>query len=182
MGMLKLFACLMPLHNTGYPKLTKPELLEIIFTQDLSCSQANHMIRRLVDHLDRDDITFDHIHGGYNTSSISLTHYYQDVISFRSFDTRRKIESEEEIGNFLGRCISSNCFLLLWVLDLENVFKPKLPEALGKLTQLRYLGLRSTFLEKLPSSISKLRNLQTLDIKHTNIKTLPISICKFKQL
>ncbi|KAL6342567.1 hypothetical protein AAG906_012424 [Vitis piasezkii] len=143
---------------------------------------GNHMIRRLVDHLDRDDITFDHIHGGYNTSSTSLTHYYQDVLSFRSFDTRRKIESEEEIGNFLGRCISSNCFLFLWVLDLENVFKPKLPEALGELTRLRYLGLRSTFLEKLPSSISKLRNLQTLDIKHTNISILPNSIWKLQQL
>ncbi|KAL6342541.1 hypothetical protein AAG906_012391 [Vitis piasezkii] len=112
---------------------------------------GNDMIRRLVDHLDRDDITFDHIHG-------------------------------EEIGDFLRRCISSSCFLSLWVLDLENVYKPKLPEALGELTQLRYLGLRSTFLEKLPSSISKLRNLQTLDIKHTNIKTLPISICKLQQL
>ncbi|RVW73477.1 Disease resistance protein RPM1 [Vitis vinifera] len=143
---------------------------------------GNHMIRRLVDHLDRDDITFDHIHGGYNTSSTSLTHYYQDVLSFRSFDTRRKIESEEEIGNFLGRCISSNCFLFLWVLDLENVFKPKLPEALGELTRLRYLGLRSTFLEKLPSSISKLRNLQTLDIKHTNISILPNSVWKLQQL
>ena len=140
------------------------------------------MIRRLVDHLDRDDITFDHIHGGYDTSSTSLTHYCQDVISFRSFDTRRKIESEEEIGNFLGRCISSNCFLFLWVLDLENVFKPKLPEALGELTRLRYLGLRSTFLEKLPSSISKLRNLQTLDIKHTNISILPNSVWKLQQL
>ncbi|RVW91944.1 Disease resistance protein RPM1 [Vitis vinifera] len=112
---------------------------------------GNDMIRRLVDHLDRNDITFDHIHG-------------------------------EEIGDFLRRCISSSCFLSLWVLDLENVYKPKLPEALGELTQLRYLGLRSTFLEKLPSSISKLRNLQTLDIKHTNIKTLPISICKLQQL
>ncbi|XP_059593146.1 toMV resistance protein Tm-2(2)-like isoform X2 [Vitis vinifera] len=143
---------------------------------------GNDMIRRLVDHLDRDDITFDHIHGGDHTSSTSLTCYYQDVLSFRSFDTRKKIEQEEEIGDFLRRCISSSCFLSLWVLDLENVYKPKLPEALGELTQLRYLGLRSTFLEKLPSSISKLRNLQTLDIKHTNIKTLPISICKLQQL
>ncbi|KAJ9701561.1 hypothetical protein PVL29_006784 [Vitis rotundifolia] len=119
---------------------------------------GNHMICRVVNHLDMDDITFDHIHGGHDTSSTSLTHYYQDVLSFR------------------------NCFLFVWVLDLENVFKPKLPEALGELTRLRYLGLRSTFLEKLPSSISKLRNLQTLDIKHTNISILPNSIWKLQQL
>ncbi|KAJ9701563.1 hypothetical protein PVL29_006786 [Vitis rotundifolia] len=172
----------------GMVQVTKKKLngnVETIRLPDALTSElypGNDMIRRLVDHLDRDDITFDHIHGGYHTSSTSLTRYYQDVLSFRSFDTGRKIEPEEEIGNFLGRCISSNCFLLLWVLDLENLFKPKLPEALGKLTQLRYLGLRSTFFEKLPSSISKLRNLQTLDIKHTNIKTLLISICKFQQL
>ena len=68
------------------------------------------------------------------------------------------------------------------MLDLENVFRPELPEALGKLTKLRYLGMRSTFLEKLPSSISKLQNLQTLDIKHTNINTLLASIWELQYL
>ena len=143
---------------------------------------GNDMIRRLVDHLDKDDITFDHIHGGHNTSSTSLTRHYRDVLSFRSFDNQETLEPVQYIGNFIGRCISSSCFLLLQVLDLENVFRPKLPEALGKLTQLRYLGMRSTFLEKLPSSISKLQNLQTLDIKHTNINTLPDSIWELQQL
>ena len=143
---------------------------------------GNDMIRHLVDHLDRKDISFVHIHGGCDTSSASLTHYYQDVLSFRSFDTRRESKPGEEVGNFLRRCISSSCFLLLRVLDLENVFRPNLPEALGELTQLRYLGLRSTFLEMLPSSISKLQNLQTLDLKHTNFSTLPNSIWKLQQL
>ena len=68
------------------------------------------------------------------------------------------------------------------MLDLENVFRPKLPEAIGKLTQLKYLGLRSTFLETVPSSISKLLNLQTLDMKHTSINALPNSIQKLQQL
>ncbi|KAJ9701553.1 hypothetical protein PVL29_006776 [Vitis rotundifolia] len=143
---------------------------------------GNDMIRHLVDHLDRKDISFEHIHGGYNTSSTSLTHYYQNILSFQSFDTRRESKPGEEVGNFLRRCISSSCFLLLRVLDLENVFRPNLPEALGELTRLRYLGLRSTFLEMLPSSISKLQNLQTLDLKHTNISTLPNSIWKLQQL
>ncbi|RVW91996.1 Disease resistance protein RPM1 [Vitis vinifera] len=143
---------------------------------------GNDMIRRLVDHLDQKDISFEHIHGGYNTSSTSLTHYYQNVLSFQSFDTRRESKPGEEVGNFLRRCISSSCFLLLRVLDLENVFRPNLLEALGELTRLRYLGLRSTFLEMLPSSISKLQKLQTLDLKHTNISTLPNSIWKLRQL
>ncbi|RVW91828.1 putative disease resistance protein [Vitis vinifera] len=111
--------------------------------------KGTNKIRRLVDHLDKEDISFDHIH---------------------------KANQEKKVGNFLRQSISSGCFLVLLVLDLENVFRPKLPEAIGKLTRLRYLGLRSTFLEILPSSLSKLQNVQTLDMKHTCINTLPNSI------
>ncbi|KAJ9701582.1 hypothetical protein PVL29_006805 [Vitis rotundifolia] len=139
-------------------------------------------IRRLVDHLDKEDISFDHIHGDYNTTSTSLTPYYEDVLSFLSFDTRKESKPGEEVGNFLCQSISSGGFLVLLVLDLENVYRPKLPKAIGKLTRLRYLGLRSTFLEILPSSIRKLENIQTLDMKHTRINTLPDSIWKLQQL
>eukprot|EP00261_Vitis_vinifera_P019972 XP_010650657.2 PREDICTED: probable disease resistance RPP8-like protein 2 [Vitis vinifera] len=146
-------------------------------------SLGTKKIRRLVDHLDKEDISFDHIHGNHNTtSSTSLTPYYEDVLSFLSFDTRKESKPGEEVGNFLRQSISSGCFLVLLVLDLENVFRPKLPEAMGKLTRLRYLGLRSTFLEILPSSISKLQNVQTLDMKHTCINTLPNSIWNLQQL
>ncbi|KAJ9701579.1 hypothetical protein PVL29_006802 [Vitis rotundifolia] len=147
---------------------------------DLSLGTSR--IRRLVDHLDKEDISFDHIHGDYNTTSTSLTPYYEDVLSFLSFDTRKESKPGEDVGNFLRRSISSGCFLVLLVLDLENVYRPKLPKAIGKLTRLRYLGLRSTFLEILPSSISKLQNVQTLDMKHTSINTLPDSIWKLQQL
>ncbi|KAL6343361.1 hypothetical protein AAG906_022944 [Vitis piasezkii] len=125
---------------------------------------------------------FDHIHGDYNRISTSLRPRYQDVISFISFDSQEGNKPGEDIGKFLHRCISSSYFLLLRVLDLEHVFRPKLPEALGKLTRLRYLGLRWTFLEMLPSSIRKLQNLQTLDLKHTYISTLPSSIWKMQHL
>ncbi|KAJ9701584.1 hypothetical protein PVL29_006807 [Vitis rotundifolia] len=145
-------------------------------------SLGTSRIRRLVDHLDKEDISFDHIHGDYNTTSTSLTPYYEDVLSFLSFDTRKESKPGEDVGNFLHQSISSGGFLVLLVLDLENVFRPKLPEAIGKLTRLRYLGLRSTFLEVLPSSISKLQNVQTLDMKHTSINTLPDSIWKLQQL
>ena len=125
---------------------------------------------------------FDHIHGDYGTTSTSLTPYYEDVLSFLSFDTRKESKPGEEVGKFLHHGISSGCFLMMLVLDLENVFRPKLPEAICKLTQLRYLGLRSTFLETVPSSISKLHDLQILDMKHTSINTLPNSIWKLQQL
>ena len=100
---------------------------------------------------------------------------------FLSFDTRKE-SKPREVGNFLHYGISSGCFVMLLVLDLENIFRPKIPEAIGKLTQLSYLGLRSTFLETVPSSISKLQNLQTLDMKYTSINTLHNSIWKLQQL
>ncbi|RVW19719.1 putative disease resistance RPP13-like protein 2 [Vitis vinifera] len=145
-------------------------------------SLVTSRIRHLVDHLDKEDVSFDHIHGDYNRTSTSFPPYYEDVLSFMSFDTRKESKPGEDVGNFLRQSISSGCFLVLLVLDLENVFRPKLPEAIGKLTRLRYFGLRSTFLEILPSSISKLQNVQTLDMKHTSINTLPDSIWKLQQL
>ncbi|XP_050233500.1 disease resistance RPP8-like protein 3 [Mercurialis annua] len=135
--------------------------------------------RYLIDHLDRNDGIFDHIHGSRTTSLHSC---YRETVAFLSFDTREESRAGEDIGNFLDRCISSNCFLFLWVLDLERVYKPKLPKAVDQLTQLRYLGLRWTYMEKLPMFISKLLNLQSFDIKHTSIKTLPASIWKMQKL
>ncbi|KAG8644365.1 hypothetical protein MANES_11G122832v8 [Manihot esculenta] len=130
------------------------------------------VIRRLADHLQQ-------IHGYSNASLYSR---YRDVVSFLSFDTQEESRPEEDIGNFLDRSISSNCFRFLWVLDLENVYKPKLPKAVGQLTCLRYFGLRSTYLEMLTVSINKLLNLQTLDLKRTCINTLPSSIWKMQKL
>ena len=99
-------------------------------------SLGTNKIRRLVDHLDRDDISFDHIHGDYSTNSTSLTPYYEDVLSFLSFETRKENRLGEEVGNFLHRCLSIGCFLVLLVLDLENVFRSKLPEAVGGLLEI----------------------------------------------
>jgi Leucine-rich repeat (LRR) protein len=73
-------------------------------------------------------------------------------------------------------------FKLLKVLDLEGVYKPKLPKNLGKMYHLRYLGLRRTILDTLPPSVGKLPYLETLDVKHTNLTSLPNSIWKMKHL
>lgn len=140
-------------------------------------------VTRLADHLDQQDSSFKHIHGdSSNLSDSELRAHYEHTSSFLSFDTREGSKPGEEIGNFLDRCVSSGCFLLLRVLDLERVFRPKLPQDIGKLILLSYLGLRWTFLETLPSNVSQLLGLQTLDVKHTYISKLPSSIWKMENL
>ncbi|XP_047976513.1 disease resistance protein RPM1-like [Salvia hispanica] len=79
----------------------------------------------------------------------------------------------KEMGKRLG---------LLRVLDLEGVFKPRLPDNLGDLFHLSYLGLRWTFLDKLPKSVGELPYLQTLDLKQTRIHKIPATIWKLKNL
>ncbi|CAI8603941.1 unnamed protein product [Vicia faba] len=115
-----------------------------------------------------------------SVTSTSLRTYYKDVLSFMSFDPQEGSKPGQQIGSFLKGCISSDCFLLLRVLDLERVYKPKLPKRIARLNRLRYLGLRCTYLESLPLSISNLLKLQTLDLKHTYIHTLPTSIWKME--
>nr|XP_023892390.1 probable disease resistance protein At1g58602 [Quercus suber] len=47
------------------------------------------------------------------------------------FDTREGNKPGEEIGNFLSLGIASGHLLQLQVLDLEHVFRPKLPDTIG---------------------------------------------------
>ncbi|CAK9175471.1 unnamed protein product [Ilex paraguariensis] len=150
-----------------------------------SASKSSHytsMVLQLADHLDKQDECFPHIHGNNTVSSSSLKKIYGELCSFVSFDSREGPVPGEEIGNFFLKCIAVGCFKKLQVVDLEGVFRPKLPDSIEKLTPLRYLGLRWTYLQTLPSSIGKLLNLRTLDLKRTYISTLPVSLWKMKQL
>ncbi|XP_021906725.1 LOW QUALITY PROTEIN: probable disease resistance RPP8-like protein 2 [Carica papaya] len=175
----KVKACRLP-HALRVHWLSKAKEANFLHTRtNVNPLQPVGIIRRLADHLDHSDPSFAHIHGTRHTTSL---HSYRDTISFLSFDTRQGSKPGEDIGNFLDRCISSMNFHYLHVLDLENVFKPKLPKAIGKLLLLRYLGLRWTCLEMLPSFINKLLSLQTLDLKHTCINMIPTSIWNMKQL
>ncbi|KAL1294983.1 hypothetical protein HN51_055822 [Arachis hypogaea] len=141
--------------------------------------KRQNITRRVADRLDERDACYSHIHGTIEDSSASLENY-KNVFSFLSFDAQEGSKPGQDIGNFLRRCIASGCFLLLRVLDLERVYKPKLPKSIGRLSKLRYLGLRWTYLESLPSSISSLLKLQTLDLKHTYINSLSRSIWKME--
>jgi adenylate kinase family enzyme/FtsZ-binding cell division protein ZapB len=108
--------------------------------------------------------------------------YGKHLRSYLSFNIQTKDMPAKEIGSFLNQVIDRRGFGLLRVLDLEGVYKPKLPENLGKLYHLRYLGLRWTFLDTLPRSVGKLPYLETLDVKHTYMSSLPKSIWKMKHL
>ncbi|KAK4707653.1 hypothetical protein R3W88_028578 [Solanum pinnatisectum] len=69
--------------------------------------------------------------------------------------------------------LSLNDFRLLCVLELQGLCHELLPDAIGDLSLLRYLGLRSGKIKKLPVSLKKLRRLQTSDIRNTFIRDLP---------
>ncbi|XP_004959635.1 disease resistance protein RPP13 isoform X2 [Setaria italica] len=57
----------------------------------------------------------------------------------------------------------------LRVIDLNGLKMQKLPDEIGSIIHLRYLGIRNSNLEELPSSMYKLDNLQTLDVRRTNV-------------
>ncbi|KAF3945827.1 hypothetical protein CMV_027838 [Castanea mollissima] len=83
--------------------------------------------RWIVDHynnIDPSNTSFNHIHGD-NSDNATLQASYRKALSFMSFDYREGSQPGDEIGNFLQRCISCRCFLLLRVLDLERVFRPQ---------------------------------------------------------
>ncbi|VVA23965.1 PREDICTED: disease, partial [Prunus dulcis] len=121
------------------------------------------------------------IHGLYtNWRNVLLKESFPRSVLF--FDDRAKIKPGEEVGEIISRGIAGGLFGKLQTLDLERVFRPKLPETIGKLKQLTYLGLRRTYLLTIPESIGDLVKLLTLDLKHTHVRTLPSSIWKLKKI
>ncbi|KAF8406858.1 hypothetical protein HHK36_005979 [Tetracentron sinense] len=102
-------------------------------------SPSKEMILRLVDHLDEKDACLIHLHGTDKNPSL---HRYKYISSFLSFDLREGSKPGEDIDYFLHRGISSRCFKLLRVLDLEDVFKRRLNRVLGKLIHLRFEPVR----------------------------------------
>ncbi|KAK4369769.1 hypothetical protein RND71_009244 [Anisodus tanguticus] len=78
--------------------------------------------------------------------------------------------------------LNLNDFKLLCVLELQGFCHELLPDAVGDLALLRYLGLRSGKIKKLPVSLKKLGRLQTLDIRDTFIRYLPDDLEGFGDL
>ncbi|KAK1575137.1 hypothetical protein Q3G72_002974 [Acer saccharum] len=95
----------------------------------------------------------------------------QNLRSYVAFNTQ--IPDNSDAGMFLKKIISSRGFGLLYVLDLEGVYKPMLTaDVMRKLVHLKYIGLRSTFIDSLPDCVPSLPCLETLDLKHTNISNV----------
>lgn len=71
----------------------------------------------------------------------------------------------------------------LRVINLEGLdVGSVLPDEIGNMVHLRYLGIRCRLLEKIPSSIGNLRNLQTMDVRGTQVRRLPRSFWKIRTL
>ncbi|KAL9460720.1 hypothetical protein AB3S75_003846 [Citrus x aurantiifolia] len=133
-------------------------------------SSSDLCVRRLAEHLD-------------NLSSITPDKkQFEYLHSYLFFVKRKGGKPAGELGNLLKMVIAIRGYRLLRVLDLEDVYKPVLPETIGKLQLLRYVGLRRTFIDSIPKSLGDLHSLETLDMKHTNITSLPKSIWKVKTL
>ncbi|KAL8094343.1 hypothetical protein AgCh_036029 [Apium graveolens] len=161
----------------------KTNFLKINLQGAASTSSSNNdTILRVADHLNNNCFIFSHIHENDSIGPSSFKHHYKQLITFLSFDSREGPAPGQDIGNFIYRGIKLNCLKLLRVLDLEGTFRPKLPDSVTKLSQLRYLGLRHSYTELLPEPIGNLSNLQTLDLKHTCLRSLPSSIWKLQQL
>ncbi|KAJ3674402.1 hypothetical protein LUZ60_005018 [Juncus effusus] len=93
--------------------------------------------------------------------------------TFLSFDSRL-------LSSFLSSILLKSRYLT--VLDLEGLPMETLPDTIGDLFNLHYLGLRSTEIKFLPKTIEKLRNLQTIDLFNSNIQKLPNGIGKLTKL
>ncbi|TYH21407.1 hypothetical protein ES288_A04G041700v1 [Gossypium darwinii] len=92
-----------------------------------------------------------------------------------------KRDTADGIRDLLNEMVKDR-FGKLVVLDLEDVTKPALSEAIGSLPCLKYLGLRRTHLDSVPKSVAELPRLQSLDVKHTNVINLPTTIWEAKKL
>lgn len=73
-------------------------------------------------------------------------------------------------------------FELLWILDLEDFGLKVLPESIGTLSELTYLGLRNNYLEGLPHSLGDLGKLEVLDISHNFMVEVPDVIWRMSSL
>ncbi|KAJ0008000.1 hypothetical protein Pint_29195 [Pistacia integerrima] len=143
---------------------TRMGYFHVHFISDSTSKPPNFTIRRLVEYSDIEKNSF---------SGKEIQH----LCSYISFNNEKK-EPSRAVGKFLNK-ITTRGFGFLTVLDLEGVYKPALPETLGrKLLLLRYVGLRRTFLNSIPESVCDIWYLEALDVKYTLITTLPMSIWK----
>ncbi|KAG1327396.1 disease resistance protein RPM1-like [Cocos nucifera] len=82
-------------------------------------------------------------------------------------------------SSFSSLCSNSR---YLTVLDLQGVPIERVPDEIGNLFNLHFLGLRKTKVKALPKSLGRLHNLRTLDLLFSEIEKLPSTTRNLKKL
>ncbi|KAF7018520.1 hypothetical protein CFC21_031801 [Triticum aestivum] len=71
----------------------------------------------------------------------------------------------------------------LRVINLQGIdIGKRLPDEIGNVVHLQYLGITSCSLEEISRSIGRLTSLQTLDVRGTKVRELPLSFWMIKAL
>ncbi|XP_044964580.1 disease resistance protein RPM1-like [Hordeum vulgare subsp. vulgare] len=132
--------------------------------------------------------------------SFSMTYDDGDGVTQVKPDSRRlsvlqcKNDTEPSMGQcrlrtfiaFSSNTASSALFpsesKYLAVLELSGLPIKTVPNSIGELFNLKYLGLGNTYVKILPKSVTKLHNLETLKLKGAQCVNLPKEFGKLKKL
>ncbi|XP_034706539.1 disease resistance protein RPM1-like isoform X4 [Vitis riparia] len=176
-----LFCCAFP----GYYRKTKGALVRVLVAAgliqekpgELMEDKAQENIERLLDlgMLEQDDVAWDcfRVPSPYYQLSRSVTTRHVSIHDAEITITNMNsplhslfVSAKVGLSKASSDCLETVLYNAkrVQVLDLENTQLKSLPDGVGKLVNLRYLGVRHSKINELPESISNLRNLQTLDI------------------
>ncbi|RVW35786.1 hypothetical protein CK203_082550 [Vitis vinifera] len=132
-------SCRLPdaLRQHWLSKAQQATFLQVQANTRSELSQSTGLIHHLADHLDKEDVSFDHIHGGYNIASTSLM-------------------PQPKLPRELGKITRLRYLGLRWT------FLEMIPSSLSKLQNLQTLDLKHTSINTLPNSIWKMQQLRHL--------------------
>ncbi|KAJ0106021.1 hypothetical protein Patl1_18109 [Pistacia atlantica] len=89
----------------------------------------------------------------------------------------------QDLSRDHGNWLNFNGAKFLRILDLEHTKIKRLPDEVGDLIHLTYIGLKHTDINELPPSLGNLRALQTLDLKYCgDLPALPHKVLNLVQL
>ena len=135
-------------------------------------------------------IDFMSLHLGTRPLPAELSHRRLSVIT-EPEEIISRLKSTPRLRALLGfnfhETAAMNLFVgglkLIRVIDLEGATNLKvLPNEIGGLVNLRYLGLRGTSIEWLPKTIKNLSRLQFLDVRETPIKEMTSAVWNIETL
>ncbi|KAG6404789.1 hypothetical protein SASPL_132365 [Salvia splendens] len=87
-------------------------------------------------------------------------------------------------GSYLDDTSSSywESFESLKILDMEDFGVKTLPETIGTLVELQYLGLRNNYIQEIPQLLAELKKLEVLDISQNFMVEVPDIILEMNSL